>query len=77
MGVFVIINSSTEETQYCSRCGKALDFWDLNEDFTIHKTHLGFGTKYDGDELHLRLCCECIEKLIDACAVYPITERED
>ena len=55
----------------CSVCGKQLDLWDIQEDFTIHK-RLGYGTKYDGDDICLKLCCECMEKLIDSCAVSPL-----
>jgi len=52
-------------------CGKSLDFWDENEDFSWVK-HLGYGTKYDGGTLDLHLCCECVEKLIEKCAVNPV-----
>lgn len=74
----LVINANDKiETKYCNLCGRALDFWDLQADLTIHKEILGYGTQYDGDSVHLQLCCDCFEKLIDACAIYPITERED
>lgn len=62
------------ETKYCNRCGRALDIWDVQEGFIVHKEKLGYGTKYDGDSLHLQLCCDCMEWLIEACAIYPIME---
>lgn len=55
----------------CNRCGKSLDIWDRQEDFTIFK-NLGYGTVYDGETLDLHLCCDCIEKIIDECKVSPI-----
>ena len=62
------------ETKYCNKCGRALDIWDVQEDLTIHKEKLGYGTKYDGDTLRLQFCCDCMEWLIDQCAIDPITE---
>lgn len=55
----------------CNKCGKKFDIWDTQEDFSIN-TMLGYGTKYDGDSLELNLCCDCMEKLIDECAISPI-----
>ena len=64
----------TNET-VCNKCGKRLDIWDKQEDFTI-KSQLGYGTQYDGDYLELHLCCDCMETLIDECVISPITEKE-
>ena len=58
----------------CNRCGKKFDIWDMQENFSIN-TRLGYGTKYDGDDLELDLCCGCMEKLIDECAISPIKEN--
>lgn len=58
----------------CNKCGKVLDFWDKQENFSIN-TILGYGTKYDGDSLELDLCCDCMEKLIDECVISPIREN--
>lgn len=60
----------------CNLCGTELSFWDLQEDFLIHKSRLGYGTAYDGDSVELHLCCSCFEKLVGACAVNPIRERD-
>lgn len=59
----------------CSKCGEELDFWDQQEDFSIHR-HLGYGTKFDGSDLDIELCCVCMEELIETCAICPVTERE-
>lgn len=59
----------------CNKCGKKLDVWDKQEDFTIN-ARLGYGTKYDGDNLDIHLCCNCMETLIDECVISPITENE-
>lgn len=58
----------------CNKCGKTFNEWDTHEDFSIYK-HLGYGTKYDGDYLQLDICCGCMEKLIEECAISPITEN--
>ena len=55
----------------CNRCGKKFDIWDTQEDFTI-RTQMGYGTKYDGDDLEIHLCCDCMEMLIDGCIISPI-----
>ncbi len=60
---------------HCNLCGNLFSVWDENENFTINKP-LGYGTKYDGDRLNLRLCCSCIEKIIENCAINPVTENE-
>lgn len=59
----------------CNMCGKQFDIWDTQEDFSINR-HLGYGTKYDGDELQLDLCCDCMEKIIDECKISPIIEKD-
>lgn len=64
------------DTKYCNRCGRALDTWDLQEEFVIDKDYLGYGTIYDGDSMHLQLCCSCLEHLVGECAIDPITERD-
>ena len=58
---------------YCNMCGNEFDIWDYEEDFHIH-TLLGYGTAYDGDRLHLRLCCSCMESIINNCKIDPIVE---
>jgi len=58
----------------CSMCGKTFDIWDEQEDFSIEK-QLGYGTKYDGHRVSVRLCCECMEKIIDQCKISPLGER--
>ena len=52
-----------------------MDVFDLQEHFSIH-TRLGYGSRYDEDELELDLCCECMDKLIDECVIPPIIENE-
>lgn len=59
---------------YCNKCGRKFDLWDVQEDFSI-KRELGYGTRYDGDKLNFRLCCDCMNELIESCAISPITER--
>ena len=57
----------------CNRCGKEFDTWDRQEGFSIYK-RCGYGTKYDGMNIELDLCCECMEWLIEECSVFPVSE---
>lgn len=59
----------------CNKCGKKFDFWDTQEEFSIHKRQLGYGTVYDGLGLELDLCCECMEGIISNCKISPIIEE--
>ena len=61
---------------YCNKCGKKLDMWDIQEDFSMQR-NLGYGSKYDGDNLDLDLCCDCMDELIDSCVISPVTEGDD
>ncbi len=60
----------------CNKCGKKFDVWDTQENFTI-KSDLGYGTKYDGEKLDIKLCCNCMETLIDECVISPIAENNN
>ena len=58
----------------CNKCGKQFDIWDTSEHFHIY-AKCGYGTKFDGDDLELDLCCSCVEELIDNCVISPIKEN--
>ena len=58
---------------YCNLCGKEMDFWDVQEEFSIQSYYIGYGSKHDGDALELDLCCDCMDDLIDRCKINPIT----
>lgn len=60
----------------CNKCGQEMDFWDLQEDFSIHKA-FGYGTRYDGYQLNLNLCCGCMESLIKDCVINPVVGNEE
>lgn len=68
--------TTLDYTGTCSMCGKQLDLFDTQEDFSIHR-HIGYGSKYDGDMLDIHLCCECMDKIIDSCKSSPITCTDD
>lgn len=57
----------------CNLCGRLLDDWDLQERLQI-KTILGYGSKYDGHKVNLRLCCSCFDNLVDRCSNDPVGE---
>ena len=60
----------------CNLCGKELDFFDLQNDFSIHRK-IGYGSVHDGDGVHLRLCSDCFDEIVDECNVSPIEEMSD
>lgn len=62
-----------QDNKVCNQCGKELDFWDIQENFTIH-SQIGYGSIHDGDDVHLQLCCDCFDKLVEDCKVNPIME---
>ena len=55
----------------CNVCGRVLDECESRDDYSITRV-IGYGSKYDGLSLDLRLCCDCLDKLIDSCKVMPI-----
>lgn len=57
----------------CNKCGKTFDMWDAQENFSI-ESRIGYGSVFDGSLLSLRLCCDCMDKLIQSCKVSPIKE---
>lgn len=60
--------------RYCNICGSKMDFWDVQEDFTIHTT-AGYGSKYDEEEIEIHICCDCMDKIIEKCAISPIASE--
>lgn len=60
---------------YCNKCGKELDFWDIQEGYTID-TFLGYGSKHDTHHLNLHLCCDCMDELIDSCVLCPLDDPD-
>lgn len=55
----------------CNFCSKEFDEWDELSDFTIHKK-IGYGSHYDGEEVCLRLCCDCFDRIVGGCMINPI-----
>lgn len=63
-------------TKTCNMCGKSFDLWDDQEDFSIHKRVIGYGSKHDGEALRLNLCCGCMDELIKSCKIYPCEQTK-
>lgn len=64
------------ETPRCNICGATMSVGDLHFGYSAYEK-LGYGTKYDGCTMRLRVCCNCIEEFIDKCAISPIIEGVD
>lgn len=65
-----------QNKKVCNHCGRELDVFDLQQDFTIHKK-IQYGSSYDGCQVHYQLCCDCFDKAVEQCKVNPIKEVED
>ena len=63
---------SWEQGLCCNLCGKELDIFDIQNNFTIHKETVGYGSAYDGDGIELRLCDGCFDRLVCSCNVSPV-----
>lgn len=61
------------DTKVCNMCGKELDFFDIQQDFAIHR-QVCYGSIYDGEHVDLHLCCECFDKVVADCKINPIEE---
>ena len=62
-------------TTICNRCGAPFTVFDEDHEFSFYRA-LGYGMgEYDGDELQLDLCCDCMKELINECNISPIIHR--
>ncbi len=55
----------------CNICGKEFDQFDDMQHLAIY-AHLGYGSKYDGEDLAMNICQECMDKLIEQCKISPL-----
>jgi len=62
------------EVKHCNYCGGALNEWDLQERYIIHKT-IGYGSTHDGEEVYLQVCCDCFDKIVDECTISPVVRE--
>jgi len=53
-----------EKVPVCNICGKELNEWDLQENFGFDY-NVGYGSKYDGEKIRMRFCCDCFDEIID------------
>lgn len=60
------------EAWRCHHCGEVLDEWSYYEDIHIQK-YLGYGSRYDGKELRMQLCCDCLDNYIEECKLSPLS----
>ncbi len=54
----------------CNFCGKEMDEFDIMSGFTISKK-IGYGSIHDGEEVDLKLCCACFDRVTHACVIDP------
>ena len=51
--------------------------WDLQEDFSIRHSEIGYGSRYDMCSLDIWFCCSCMDSIIDDCVVKPVADIEE
>lgn len=49
---------------FCNICGKEFDEWDSLNGFSVD-VYPGYGSKYDGDNVQMDICCACFDKMVD------------
>ena len=56
----------------CNLCGKDFNELDINNDcsFVIYP---GYGSRHDCERIEVDLCCDCMDDLIEKCAISPVT----
>lgn len=62
-----------QNAQCCNKCGNKMDIWDTQAGLSIIRP-IGYGSNYDGCHLNLHLCYDCMDNLIEQCAISPIIE---
>lgn len=63
----------------CNMCGKEFDLWDIQEGFGFDYS-VGYGSKYDGEHIHIDLCCDCFDEMMSSyilkkCMISPLAEE--
>lgn len=48
----------------CNCCGKAINNQRHPYGLGVHKK-IGYGSKFDGQEIEIDLCCNCLDKLLN------------
>lgn len=71
-----IKKSFNEVKPRCNICGEELSEIDKVADFSIERL-LGYGTVYDGEILDMHICCACMERLINSCAIDPVIHKKN
>ena len=49
----------------CDLCGKELNEFDMQENFGLHYSKIGYGSKFDGKTIDIDMCCSCFDKMMD------------
>lgn len=65
-----------EKTKVCNVCGKELGILDQDSDYTMC-VRMGYGTSYDLEYAEIHMCCECLDHLVESCAVNPLVGEWD
>ena len=65
--------------KHCTMCGKELNEYELDPTLTFD-LFPGYGSRYDMDHIHMELCWDCFDKIIDwirpQCEKDPVIEED-
>lgn len=56
----------------CNMCGKPLDIFDRESNFTMVVPKIGYGSRHDGQKCKLQICSKCFDQLVSYCEVSPV-----
>ena len=62
-----------ETELHCNFCGRQLGIFDIQEPLLI-KNHMGYGSKFDGEVIDIRFCCDCFDAIVEQCEISPVKE---
>lgn len=49
----------------CDLCCKDFDEFDTQENFGLHYSSVGYGSKFDGESIDVDMCCGCFDKMME------------
>lgn len=61
---------------HCNVCGRELTSFDKYADIALTQL-VGYGSRHDGELVHIRFCCDCFDALADGCKIDPVVRPDE
>lgn len=68
--VYIKLNTNSNKC-FCNKCNKEFNIFDIHNGLKIKRV-MGYGSTYDGDDINLNICTNCLDELINSCLINPI-----